>query len=195
MKHIQFSLILLLWLSSCAFQQESKDKAYTFYWQENSLFVEMPHPTMGIVTPGLADWRGVDLDNVVEDIYNECLKTLKSGDITVFVGFENPQTDKYGNVTMAYEYFQIVTIPLEEAKKYKSGKFLDAEYQIKQTFYNAAFGQIQTYWKYQTTLTNGTKVYFLPTERTQPTQSDYYADPNVWQIDSTGIIDLDLYDY
>lgn len=151
----------------------------------------MPHPTMGIVTSGLSDWRGVDLDNVVEDIYNECLKTHKSGDIVVWARFENPQTDKYGNETMAYDDFEIATIPLSEAHKYKSGKFLDAEYQIKQNFYNAAFGQIQTYWKYQTTLTDGTKVYLAPrdpfqTERTQPTQSNYIA-PD----DTAHIIDSD----
>lgn len=194
-----FITLLFLWLTSCGYQRESEQKAYSLHLSDHSLSVIMPHPTMGIVTPGLADWRGVDLDNVVEDIYNECLKTLKSGAITVFVGFENPQTDKYGNVTMAYEYFQIVTIPLEEAKKYKSGKFLDAEYQIKQTFYNAAFGQIQTYWKYQTTLTDGSKVYLAPRDpfQTESTQSagSYYADPNVLQLDSTEIIYLDKYDY
>lgn len=124
----------------------------------------MQHPTMSIVTPGLSDWRGVDLEKVIDEIYEVCSSSQSSGDVVVFVGFENPQTDKYGNVTMAYEHFEIATIPLSEARKYKSGKFLDAEYQIKQGFHNAAFGQIQTYWNYRATLPDGSKVYFKPTE-------------------------------
>ncbi|WP_305156448.1 hypothetical protein [uncultured Muribaculum sp.] len=174
MKNFSIIVLLLLSISSCTLTQSHNDKPYSIYWEENNLCVEMPHPTMGIVTPGLANWRGVDLDNVVEDIYNECLKTHKSGDIVVWARFENPQTDKYGNETKAYDESEIVTIPLEEAKKYKSGKFLDAEYQIKQNFYNAAFGENQTYGNLrQTTLPDGTKVYLapgdsLPTERFQP---------------------------
>ena len=164
MKNLLIIALLLLFISSCTSTQPQEEKPYSIHWRDNSILVVMQHPTMSIVTPGLSDWRGVDLEKVIDEIYEVCSSSQSSGDVVVFVGFENPQTDKYGNVTMAYEHFEIATIPLSEARKYKSGKFLDAEYQIKQGFHNAAFGQIQTYWNYRATLPDGSKVYFKPTE-------------------------------
>ncbi len=99
----------------------------------------MPHPTIGIVGLGMEDWRGVELKKVVEDIYIECSSSKSSGNAVVWVRFENPQTDKYGNVTMAYDDYQLATIPLSEARKYKSSKFLDAEYKLSEGIRNAAF--------------------------------------------------------
>jgi len=123
----------------------------------------MPHPTMDNVEPGKPYWRGVRLDNVVKDIYTECLQCNKSGDIdiTVWVRFENPQTDKYGNETMAYNEYKIATIPLSEARKYKSGKYLDNEYKLKKGFHNAAFGSPKTSIDTlrQAILEDGTRVY------------------------------------
>ena len=140
MKNILLSLILVLCFSSCAFQQESKDKAYTIYWQDNNLCVVMQHPTIGLIELGREDWNSVQLSEVADDIYKECSTTEKSRNVAVWVRFENPQTDKYGNVTMAYDDFEIATIPLSEARKYKSGKFLDAEYKLTEGIRKAAFG-------------------------------------------------------
>lgn len=140
MKNILLSLILVLCFSSCAFQQESKDKAYTIYWQDNNLCVVMQHPTIGLIELGREDWNGVDISEVIDDIYKECSTTEKSGSAVVWVRFENPQTDKYGNETMAYDDFEIAIIPLSEARKYKSGKFLDAEYKLTEGIRKVAFG-------------------------------------------------------
>lgn len=142
MEKILFSLILLVCFSSCAFQQESKDKVHTIYWQDNNLCVTMPHPTIGLIELGREDWNGVQLSEVVEDIYKECSTTQKSGNAVVWVRFENPQTDKYGNVTMAYDDFKIATIPLSEARKYKSGNLLDTEYKLSEGIRNVAFSSI-----------------------------------------------------
>lgn len=130
----------MLCFSSCAFQHESKDKAYAIYWQDNSLCVTMPRPTIGVIELGREHWNGVKLSDVADDIYKECSSTEKSENVVVWVRFENPQTDKYGNVTMAYDDFEIATIPLSEARKYKSGKYLDAEYRLTENIRNAAFG-------------------------------------------------------
>lgn len=100
----------------------------------------MQHPTIGLIELGHEDWNGVQLNEVTDDIYKECTTTENSGSAVVWVRFENPQTDKYGNETMAYDDFEIATIPLSEARKYKSGKFLDAEYQLTEGIRKAAFG-------------------------------------------------------
>lgn len=60
--------------------------------------------------------------------------------MVVWARFENPQTDKYGNETMAYDDFEIATIPLSEARKYKSCRFLDVEYKLSEGIRKAAFG-------------------------------------------------------
>lgn len=100
----------------------------------------MPYPTIGLVRIGCEHWNGVELSEVADDIYKKCSTTEKSGNAVVWVRFENPQTDKYGNETMAYDDFEIATIPLSEARKYKSGRFLDAEYKLSEGIRKAAFG-------------------------------------------------------
>lgn len=129
--------LLLSCVASCALTQTQKP--YSIYWHDNNLCVTMPHPTNGIIELGKVDWSGVELSDVADAIYKECSTTKKSGNAVVWVRFENPQTDKYGNVTMAYEDHQIASIPLSEARKYKSGKYLDAEYRLTENFRNAAF--------------------------------------------------------
>lgn len=130
--------VLMLCVASC--ESTQTQKPFSIYWHDNNLCVTMPHPTSGIIELGKVDWGGVDLNQVVSDIFNECNNSKRSGEVTIWVRFENPQTDKYGNVTMAYDDHQIATILLSEARKYKSGKFLDTEYKLSQSIYNAAFG-------------------------------------------------------
>lgn len=131
-------ILLILCVASC--EPTQTQKPYSIYWHDNNLCVTMPRPTSGIIELGKVDWNGVELSEVADAIYKECSTTKKSGNVDVWVRFENPQTDKYGNVTMAYDDHQIATIPLSEARKYKSGKFLDTEYKLSQSIYNAAFG-------------------------------------------------------
>lgn len=105
----------------------------------------MPHPSYGVTGFGQEYWNGVDLNQVAEDIYKECIKSKNSENVIVWVRFEDPQTDKYGNETMFYNDYVIATIPLSEARKYKSWKFLDSEYELIFGFREAAFGKI--WWK------------------------------------------------
>ncbi len=71
------------------------ERSYQTYWQDNNLCVVMKRPTVGIIELGKTDWNGVELDDVVETIYNECIQTERSGNAIVWVRFENPQTDRY----------------------------------------------------------------------------------------------------
>ena len=139
MKIIQLLTILSLFLglSSC-----EEKKLYTVYWQDQSLCVVLQHPTLGVAGIGVEDWRGVELSDVAENIYKEIKSSNKSGNITVWVRFENPITDKYGNETMNYNDFLIAEIPVSEAKKYKSGEYLNREYKLIDGFRKAAFGKI-----------------------------------------------------
>lgn len=140
MKHISIIILILLCISSCTSTQSQEEKPYSIYWQDNNICVSMPHPTIGLVGLGREGWNGVDISEVIDDIYKECSTTEKSGSAVVWVRFENPQTDKYGNETMAYDDFEIAIIPLSEARKYKSGKFLDAEYKLTEGIRKVAFG-------------------------------------------------------
>lgn len=140
MKNLSITVLLLLFISSCTPTQSQQEKPYSIYWHDNNLCVVMQHPTIGLIELGREDWNGVQLNEVADDIYKECSTTEKSGNAVVWVRFENPQTDKYGNVTMAYDDFEIATMPLSEARKYKSGRFLDAEYKLTEGIRKAAFG-------------------------------------------------------
>lgn len=130
---ILYSILILS--TSC----DEKKSNYTLYWQDNNLCVIMPHPTMGVVTPGLIDWRGVELSEVVEGICYEFKKTNLSGNVSVWVRFEMPEHDKYGNETMSYEDYFLTTIPISEGQKFKSGYYLDLEYHLKDLIKLSAF--------------------------------------------------------
>lgn len=70
---IFFCTILMI---SCSYNENNEKKTnYTVYWQDRNLCIVMPHPTMGIITPGQISWSGVELSDVMADIYNELQKT------------------------------------------------------------------------------------------------------------------------
>lgn len=126
---------LLVFLVSCG---TSKD--YKIYWDKDNLCVVMPYPTRGIANLNQINWGDVNLDEVAQDIYEEIIKNNSYLNIKVWVRFENPQFDKYGNETMVYDDFEIATIPLSEAKKYQSWKFLNQSYSIIYNIEDAANG-------------------------------------------------------
>lgn len=133
------SLTLLIAIISCD-NRTQPQRPYNIYWQDNNLCVIMKRPTMGIVELGKIDWNGVEFDDVVNDIYNECIHSERNENAIIWVRFENPQTDRYGNETMNYDDYELATIPLSEARKYKSGKFLNNEYALTDKIYKVAFG-------------------------------------------------------
>lgn len=133
------SLTLLIAIISCDNRTQIQHP-YNIYWQDNNLCVIMKRPTMGIVELGKIDWNGVELDDVVNDIYNECIHSERNGNAIIWIRFENPQTDKYGNETMSYDDYKIATIPLSEARKYKSAKYLDLEYKLTDNIQKSALG-------------------------------------------------------
>lgn len=100
----------------------------------------MPHPTKGIIGVNQIDWRGVELSEIKEDILYEIHKTHLSGDALVWVRFEIPKHDKYGNETMSYDDHFVTTIPISEGKNFKSSEYLDMEYHISNGINKAAFG-------------------------------------------------------
>lgn len=139
-KYLTLLIVAALMLCVASCEPTQTQKPYSIYWHDNNLCVTMPRPTNGIIELGKVDWNGIELNDVADAIYRECSTTKKSGNVDVWVRIENPQTDKYGNVTMAYDDHQIATIPLSEAHKYKSSKFLDAEYKLTAGIRKAAFG-------------------------------------------------------
>ncbi len=120
-----------------------KDKPYSIYWQDNNLCVVMPHPTFGIVELNREYWNGVELADVVNDIFYEIKANSKFNYTNVILCFESLQTDKYGNEIKSYETFKIAAIPTAEAPKYKAGKFFDSSFHITDNIRNAAFGNIE----------------------------------------------------
>lgn len=136
MKRIIYLLLTFLFMAISSCREKPK---YTVYWENANLCIVMPRPTLGIVGFNEVDWRGVDLSKVMEDIYDEFILTRRSGTVQLWLRFEIPLTDKYGNETMTYEDYRLVEIPVSEAKKFKSGKYLEAEYRIIEKIKDVAF--------------------------------------------------------
>ena len=80
------SLTLLIAIISCDNHTQIQ-RPYNIYWQDNNLCVIMKRPTMGIVELGKIDWNGVEFDDVVNDIYNECIHSERNGIAIVWVRY------------------------------------------------------------------------------------------------------------
>lgn len=139
MKKIAIIIISIIGLaiSSC-----KEDKPYSIYWQDNNLCVVMPHPTIGVIGINQEGWNGVDLADVVNDIFSEIKANSKSDTTIVLLRFETVLTDKYGNESKSSEDFKIAIIPTIEAPKYKANKFFDLNYHLTDNMRKAAFGNI-----------------------------------------------------
>lgn len=182
---INILLFIFLIISSSCNKEKSK---YSIYWEGNNLCVVMPHPTMGIVSLGQINWCGVELNEVNDHILDEIHKTNLSGNALVWVRFEKPEHDKYGNETMSYDDHLVATIPISEGKKYKSGNYLDTEYGIKNRIIQSAFPR-------NGFSPNGTNIYYVPGDSlpkgtTNQVDSSYYASPTE-VVDPSQIIHLE----
>ena len=155
--------------SSC-----EKRKPYSINWEGNNLCVVLHHSSQNQNNP-IGYWRGV-----VDDIYNEISTTDKLGNISLFLSVEDPKMDKYGNESMEYYTIEINSIPISEAKKYKSGTYFDMEYGLINNFLKATSLRQQT-------LPDGTKVYLAPGD-SLPTTQQVFTSP-IEQPDSTAIFD------
>lgn len=134
-------IISILLLGSCGDNKNQTNS--NLYWEGNNLYVDMAYPTSSMVSLGKIEWKTSPLD-VLEDIYKELKETKRSGEVAIKVRFENNTTDKYGNVIEGYNEYQIATIPISEAKKYRDSKHLDNYYKITTNIYKAANGDFDT---------------------------------------------------
>lgn len=160
------STLLLMAISSCG--EKPKD---TVYWDNTNLCIVMPHPTVGVVGVGLIDWRGVELSDIITDVHDELISTNLSGTVSIWVRFELSKTDKYGNEATTYNDHLLAEIPISEAKKFKSGKYLDIEYGLKDKLIRVvtepeSSAKERTASTHETLrvayLSDGTKVYLAP---------------------------------
>lgn len=160
------SIIFIIALSSCG----EKPK-YTVYWDNTNLCIVIPHPTVGVVGVGLIDWRGVELSDVITDVHDELISTNLSGTVSIWVRFELSKTDKYGNEATTYDDHLLAEISISEAKKFKSGKYLDIEYGLKDKLIRVvtepkSSAKERTASTHETLrvayLSDGTKVYLAP---------------------------------
>lgn len=140
-------------ISSCD-KNNKKDKDYSTYLQDNNLCITMPHPTMGVVQPGLIDWRGIHLNDIYEELFEKLVKSNNTGEIYIWVRFEQPFTDKYGNGTMTYDDHMIAIVPMDEAVKYRNGKYLAESYCLSENIKKAAFGDYEEAIKEYNTFNN-----------------------------------------
>lgn len=136
---IVISMLLTFLIVSC---EQKSEKGYDIYWDKDNLCVVMEHPTYGIIEINRPNWGKVRLNEVVEDIYDYIRKKESYETVKVWVRFESPLTDKYGNETMTYEDYEIATIPVSEAIKYQSWEFLNQSYNIIVNIEKAAFGDV-----------------------------------------------------
>lgn len=110
------SVVICLLVESCDTKQNGK--IYQISQDNNNLYITMPHPTIGIVGINEVSWRGVDLDELTNDIYTTLKKQHLSDIYSLYVKFETTSTDKYGNVEKNYKEAFLFEVPVEEVRKY-----------------------------------------------------------------------------
>lgn len=125
---------MIVWLAAIVFLMacnSQSDKPYSIAMQGNNLYITMPYPTSSLNEYGQIDWHGVELSDVVEDIFKELQSSDFDGDCSLYARFETNTTDKYGYTQSKYDEKFIVSIPISEAKKYKDAEHLDSNYSIR----------------------------------------------------------------
>ena len=137
-------IVLAVCFISCGGSSSKKEKAYSLSLEGNNLYITMPHPTLGTAQLGKANWFDINLSDVVEDIYQTILDSSISGECNLFVRFIISETDKYGNENESYDEYPLLSIPVEEARKYENSQYLDNSYGISNHISEAAFPQYDT---------------------------------------------------
>lgn len=131
-------LLAVAVFTSCdSFSKE--DNVYSLSLEGNNLYITMPHPTIGIVGINEVSWRGVDLDELTNDIYTLLKKQHLSDIYSLYVKFEMTSTDKYGNEEKNYRKAFLFEVPVEEVKKYKDSKYFGNSYNLIGKLREAAF--------------------------------------------------------
>lgn len=116
------------------------NKAYKTSWNKNILIIEMPYPTKGLVGINEISWGKVDVDELVEDIYNE-VKDADYQQCLVCAQFITNYKDKYGEeVQEKTTPHLLVLLNPKEVRKYKNGKYLNEYYHITNRILSEAFG-------------------------------------------------------
>lgn len=123
-------------LASCDMQSSKK---YSLSLDRNNLYITMPHPTIDAANFNKVNWQGVNLSSVVQDTYKMLQDGSANGECTLYVNFETDQTDQYGNPIKNSDKKLLTSIPLNEARRFQSSKFLDESYMISEKIYRAAF--------------------------------------------------------
>lgn len=131
------SVVICLLVESCDTKQNGK--IYQISQDNNNLYITMPHPTIGIVGINEVSWRGVDLDELTNDIYTTLKKQHLSDIYSLYVKFETTSTDKYGNVEKSYKEAFLFEVPVEEVRKYKDYKYFGNSYDLTGKLREAAF--------------------------------------------------------
>lgn len=116
-------------------QDPYKDKPYDIYFQERNLCVTLPYPT--VMLTGAEHWE-IDLTEIRNELYRILRNENLSGRYDIYARFEVPQTDKYGNSSMAYNDKYIATVEAEEARKYTDSNYFNKSYRIESLFRKAA---------------------------------------------------------
>ena len=133
------SLLFILFLTlSCEkgknIQQE--ENLFKIYWNNGKLYIDMPKPSK---YQGDIDWKGVDKNNLVENVYNEIKNNSTSTFVEVILRQSYKEIDQYGNESLQYKVKSIGNLKVSEVQKYKDYNYFDRRYHIRYNLEAVAF--------------------------------------------------------
>ena len=134
-----FFFIMILNLISCDSSTINNGK---IYWEGDNLYIEIFHPTYGIVGFNKIGWRGAEPDEILDNVLKQLKRNHSFSNANIWVRFKYDNKNKYGDDVYDYKDYYLTQIPLYEAKKYKNSKYLDKNYHIKDLIIQAAFGDL-----------------------------------------------------
>jgi len=126
MKKSYFLLLLsfmVVSLSSC------RDKGYSVSTSGNSIYIEMPSMTVGIVGPNQVSYGGVSLYDISESVYNEfhgLSGLFKSGKYNVYL--KTKYKNDYGE-TVTKDKGLVITLDTDEMKRYQSSGYFSGNFE------------------------------------------------------------------
>lgn len=142
-------LSIFIIISSCIKNETCKgdnskgsSKPYELVLDQDKLYIDMPRPSRVAYTEYDIDWHGLEIEDIVADIFDVLKSKNSTSDyVDVLVRVNYIKTDKYGNESFAYNEKSIGIWRISEIKKYKNSFFFNKRYHVDTNIKDAALGR------------------------------------------------------
>lgn len=111
-------------------KESQNPKTYRIDFSNNSVTVLIPQFTVGIAGFNQIDWGGLNIVEVIDELYYSLISVRTNVDCRIFINLYYYDTDKYGNRTINGRIYELFTVSTAEVQRYKNSRYFERNYDI-----------------------------------------------------------------